>query len=694
MMPCSKGIISIYFILIATSLSMASPLTPYTKTCPAYKKAMKQLTGTPKDADRLAVLSAKAGCPQKQTAILGAALYCYDHARYRCALALAGMITMERLLPTALLCQARSAFHMGKLQKSLERLALLIKKPVLRASGKALRLKILCRIGKCKQGIMDTLDNIEGMDNKNLFRIRMMLMQAFFETGQTQRALHLGEFLYFNSVGEREKTVLKALKLLNPLQARTARLLKQLFFTKNTAKSITGFIRRHYHSLKNTPDAWNAAMQMRSNDRPEKHWATSLAYALKEDKADNGKPLIQLVKHDEWFPMFPKALDRVCTGYCTSLTPGDIKAIIQKIPVETGYRPIARMKIGMCMLQKGMTAEAAQLLSIHNSVQPAFTGLVFGLKEETLALAALAAMRDHRIEEAIKAWKRLGLAWPYTYLAVMARTRLQAFGYKIKQQKSGKLVDDLSPVGMTGLELLRMDQPGQAIDLLTSIRNAGMMKSADTQVLARLLKRHWGLRAQLADFLRGSPYRRMRGLFRAAWPRAYERQVSRAGRQIGIPISLLFATARAESRFRAWAVSNRGAYGLMQVQKHTAMVVARRILKRPGMARSLFFPMNSLLIGGHYLKLLIDHFNGYLPLALVAYNAGLSSAHAIFNNSRGMPTELFIISLRPKIVRFYVEQILSMSPAYGFLYHTPVPGCLLRVPQTLKNFPIKLSVDP
>jgi len=687
-MRWSKGIISSYIILTAAGLTMASPLTPYTKTCPAYKKTIKRFSDLRAGEKSLSALSEKKGCPSKQTAVLDAALNLYDRGDYRRSMDMAGRIDKESLLPTASLCMARASFHMGKLAKSMEILDSIIKKGVLRAPAMALKLRLLCRIGRCKQGITETLSGIEGLDDKNLFRIRMMLVQALFETGGKQRAISLGEYLYFNSFGEREKVVMKVLRLIDPLRARTAYFLKRLFDSKKSAK----FIMHNYHSLKKLPMAWDAVMQIRNTERQAVTWAAELAQALKKDRADDGNPMISLVKSGKWFPLFPKAIDRVCTGYCDSLAPDDATKILQIIPIETGYRPIARMKLGMCMLQQGLNTEAARLLSGH--VHGQASGLVFGLREKILSLSALAAMRESRMEEAVRAWKRLSQAWPYTYLAVLAKNRLHAFGRKAAPIKAKSLVHDLSPLGKTGLELLRMGHPNHAIELLTSVRSAGMMNAADTQVLASLLKIHRGLRAKLAEYLRGAPYRHMKRLFHSAWPRAYKRQINLAAKRIRIPVSLLLATARAESRFRAWAVSRTGAYGLMQVQRHTAIVVARHVLKRPGMARSLFFPMNSLLIGGHYLKILVDHFNNYLPLALVAYNAGLSSANTMFARSKGMPTELFVIRLRPKIVRFYVEQILNMSPAYGFLYHTPIPGCRLMVPQKLIPFTVKLSVEP
>lgn len=91
----------------------------------------------------------------------------------------------------------------------------------------------------------------------------------------------------------------------------------------------------------------------------------------------------------------------------------------------------------------------------------------------------------------------------------------------------------------------------------------------------------------------------------------------------------------------------------------------------------------------------MEHFNGYLPLALVAYNAGLSSAHNLFSRTKKRPTEVFVIGLRPKIVRYYVQQILDMTYAYDFLYGKGdlTEICKFNVPDRLVPFTVKLSVQ-
>jgi hypothetical protein len=68
-----------------------------------------------------------------------------------------------------------------------------------------------------------------------------------------------------------------------------------------------------------------------------------------------------------------------------------------------------------------------------------------------------------------------------------------------------------------------------------------------------------------------------------------------------------------ESEFDQWAVSSKGARGLMQLMPDTA--------RRLGVADS-FDARQNIFGGTQYLRMLLDQFGGDVDLALAAYNAG------------------------------------------------------------------------
>ena len=89
----------------------------------------------------------------------------------------------------------------------------------------------------------------------------------------------------------------------------------------------------------------------------------------------------------------------------------------------------------------------------------------------------------------------------------------------------------------------------------------------------------------------------------------------------GIERALAFALMRQESNFEADAISPAGARGLMQLMPATARAMARE-LGEPSLADRLTDPQANMRLGTAYLAKRLDEFDGALPLALAAYNAG------------------------------------------------------------------------
>jgi len=80
-----------------------------------------------------------------------------------------------------------------------------------------------------------------------------------------------------------------------------------------------------------------------------------------------------------------------------------------------------------------------------------------------------------------------------------------------------------------------------------------------------------------------------------------------------VSVDLVKAVIAVESEFDQWAVSSKGARGLMQLMPMTA--------RRFGVSDS-FDARQNILAGTQYLRVLLDQFAGNLPLAIAAYNAG------------------------------------------------------------------------
>lgn len=93
----------------------------------------------------------------------------------------------------------------------------------------------------------------------------------------------------------------------------------------------------------------------------------------------------------------------------------------------------------------------------------------------------------------------------------------------------------------------------------------------------------------------------------------YDDLITEASKSHGVSFSLLKALIKIESDFNPRAISSAGAIGLMQIMPENIRALN---IKDP------FDPWENIMGGTRYLKQLIGRFNGKLPMALAAYNAG------------------------------------------------------------------------
>lgn len=96
-------------------------------------------------------------------------------------------------------------------------------------------------------------------------------------------------------------------------------------------------------------------------------------------------------------------------------------------------------------------------------------------------------------------------------------------------------------------------------------------------------------------------------------PAKYEHYISKAALSHMIDPLLIKAIIRAESNFDPYAVSSKGAKGLMQLMPGTA---------RNMQVRNPFDPAQNISGGTRYLRKLLNDYEGNLALSLAAYNAG------------------------------------------------------------------------
>ena len=125
---------------------------------------------------------------------------------------------------------------------------------------------------------------------------------------------------------------------------------------------------------------------------------------------------------------------------------------------------------------------------------------------------------------------------------------------------------------------------------------------------------------------------------------AFDQHIRQAATNFGIPFALIKAVVHQESEFNPYAVSRAGAQGLMQIMPQTGQSLG---LRNP------FDAGENIMAGSAYLKEMLERYNGNLPLALAAYNAGPNAVDA----AGGVPNF--------SETKEYVQRVLSYYARYS-----------------------------
>jgi soluble lytic murein transglycosylase-like protein len=121
-----------------------------------------------------------------------------------------------------------------------------------------------------------------------------------------------------------------------------------------------------------------------------------------------------------------------------------------------------------------------------------------------------------------------------------------------------------------------------------------------------------------------------------------KRIVNSYSRRIGVPPSLVHAIIERESGYNQFAVSNKGAMGLMQLMP--------KVIEEFGIANP-FVPDENIRGGVSYLKRLLVKYGGDYKKALAAYNAG----ERVVDERSGIPPYKETRDYISKVINSYLE---------------------------------------
>jgi len=153
-----------------------------------------------------------------------------------------------------------------------------------------------------------------------------------------------------------------------------------------------------------------------------------------------------------------------------------------------------------------------------------------------------------------------------------------------------------------------------------------------------------------------------------------ETVVRRAG-DIRLDPAYVYGLIRQESRFVMDARSHVGASGLMQVMPATAKWTAKKIGLTNFTPDQITDREVNVAIGTGYLKLVLDDFEGSMPLATAAYNAGPGRSRN-WRNGPVLEAAIWAENIPFQETRDYVKKVLSNTTNYAAI--------LTRQPQSLK----------
>ncbi|MBM3398854.1 MAG: lytic transglycosylase domain-containing protein, partial [Betaproteobacteria bacterium] len=151
--------------------------------------------------------------------------------------------------------------------------------------------------------------------------------------------------------------------------------------------------------------------------------------------------------------------------------------------------------------------------------------------------------------------------------------------------------------------------------------------------------------------------------------------VVRRANDIRLDPAYVYGLIRQESRFIMDARSHVGASGLMQVMPATAKWTAQKIGLTGFTPQQINDRETNVTIGTAYLKLVLDDFEGSMPMATAAYNAGPSRPRN-WRNGPVLEAAIWAENIPFQETRDYVKKVLASTTNYGAI--------LTRQPQSLK----------
>jgi len=345
----------------------------------------------------------------------------------------------------------------------------------------------------------------------------------------------------------------------------------------------------------------------------------------------------------------------------------------------------ARWHLALAAFRAGDHARAARLFAAYGA--EGGDPLVRGRGSYWQARALAAAGERARAIEVYRATLR---AAPLHWYALLSRQRLVEFGE-----------DPGSPFSLPARDETPAPAPLALPPAAATLGALGLDRDARLSVRAheRELRAASELRALVARYQEigeyGRPFRLTLGddalgrpatgaeawVWQAAYPRAFEAEVSSAAAGQGLDPEILWAVMRQESAYDPEAVSYADAIGLLQMLPSTAARMARALgvtFRR----EQLFDPAwNARYAAAELADAIRTH---GLPLAFAGYNAGGHRVDEWLARSGEIELDLFVEDIPFDQTRNYVRRVTSHLAHYLYLRDPAAGWPALELPVTVR----------
>jgi soluble lytic murein transglycosylase len=383
---------------------------------------------------------------------------------------------------------------------------------------------------------------------------------------------------------------------------------------------------------------------------------------------------------------FPKSCESPHSGPCSN------------------YSPSAHWRAAWLTYRSGNYTEAARMFDEQIALYP-------GGKEIPSALywrARVYEIDQQQPSEAAKYYRTLTRVYSHYYYAELAQEHLAHLG----QNDSGLSLQNVSnlttqspatqsPGTTAQLDALQPEDIPELSDEIPDkdphlvkaklLANAGLNEYIPAEIRAADGSDEWGAFAEAQIYAAyGETAHAMRLMKRAVpfytsapidsmpmtywrilFPQPYWQDIKDSAEQNGLDPYMVAALIRQESEFNPNAVSNKSAYGLMQLLPS----VGKSMAKQEGMGRfetnELVDPATNIRLGTRYLKQTLDKFGDKPEYAFAAYNAGDNRVldWQAIGHYRDM--DEFVESIPFTETREYVEAIIRNEQIYRELDKAP-----------------------